>query len=89
MQDPYGLTVSGSNLFVANGLTNWVGEYTTTGATVNSNLTSGGLGSVSSVAIFGSNLFVMNGAWISEFTTSGAVVNRNLIVLGADRFDAT
>ena len=39
--EPYGIAVSGSDLFVANYGSNTVGEYTTSGATVNASLVTG------------------------------------------------
>jgi hypothetical protein len=74
--------VSGSDLFVANlagGGT--IGEYTTSGATVNPALISG-LSAPSGIALSGSDLFVVNGVLngpIGEYTTSGVTVNATLI----------
>ena len=57
-----------------------IGEYTTSGSTVNASLISG-LNSVGSIALSGSDLFVVNenADTISEYTTSGALVNPSLI----------
>jgi hypothetical protein len=87
LNEPTGIGVSGSNLFVANyfyaaGTT--VGEYTTSGATVNASLISG-LSVPFGVAVSGSNLFVttfgtsVSSGGVGEYTTSGATVNASLI----------
>ncbi len=57
-----------------------VGEYTTSGATVNAALLSG-LGFPTGIAVSGGNLFVasLNNGTIGEYTTSGATVNPALI----------
>ena len=77
---PWGIAVSGSNLFVSNQYGNTIGEYTTSGAVVNASLISG-LNQPESIALSGSNLFVVNnlGGTIGEYTTSGAVVNTSLV----------
>ena len=91
--DPYGIAVSGSNLFVndatfvsssnGNDITT-LGEYSTNGTTGNAAFISG-LNLQGGIAISGSNLFVtsVNGSsgagFIQEFTTSGATVNANLV----------
>ncbi|HEV2319176.1 MAG TPA: hypothetical protein VGV18_05465, partial [Verrucomicrobiae bacterium] len=54
---PYGIAISGNDLFVANYLGYTVGEYTTSGSTINASLI-GGLGSPYNVAISGNDLFV-------------------------------
>ena len=51
--------MSGSNLFVANYGSGTIGEYTTSGATVNAALVSG-LNEPFGIAVSGSNLFVAN-----------------------------
>jgi hypothetical protein len=78
--DPFGIAVSGSDLFVANELNGTIGEYTTSGATVNAALISG-LDDPLGVAVSGSDLFVINfaGDTIGEYTTAGATVNAALI----------
>lgn len=76
---PEGLTVSGSDLFVAN--YNTVGEYTTSGAVVNSALvTSVGNDCIYGLSVSGSDLFLSdyNGT-VGEYTTSGGVVNSALL----------
>ena len=66
-------------------ITTTIGEYTTSGATVNAALISG-LNVAHGVAVSGSNLFVANNGsgnpgtgTIGEYTTSGATVNAALI----------
>jgi hypothetical protein len=41
LSGPVGIAVDGSDLFVTNGFGNTIGEYTTSGATVNASLISG------------------------------------------------
>jgi DNA-binding beta-propeller fold protein YncE len=57
-----------------------VGEYTTSGATINASLIMG-LSSPRGVAVSGSDLFVTNSftGTIGEYTTSGSTVNASLI----------
>jgi DNA-binding beta-propeller fold protein YncE len=78
--DALGIAVSGSDLFVGDELTDTIGEYTTSGATVNAALISG-LNGPTGIALSGSDLFVTNAAigTIGEYTTSGATVNAALI----------
>jgi hypothetical protein len=80
---PQGIAISGTNLFVLNGGT--IGEYTTSGQTINSSLISGLYGA-NSIAISGNDLFVtiMNGSTfaVGEYTLSGATVNASLITYG-------
>jgi uncharacterized delta-60 repeat protein len=75
------VTVSGSDLFVVDYALGTVGEYTTSGATVNAQLVTG-LSNPEGVAVVGSDLFVTEQgsvATIGEYTTSGQVVNAALI----------
>ena len=77
--EPAALAVDGTgNLFVASG-GGFVGEFTTSGAIVNSYLISGF--PVSDLAAAGNNLFVENGlnGTIMEYSTSGELVNASLI----------
>jgi len=91
---PYGsgaggvhIALSGSNLFIANGISGTVAEYTTSGALVNPSLITGI--NTNAIAVSGSNLFVSvpqppgqgNPAWgnIAEYTTSGTLVNASLM----------
>src|SRR6266849_1515489 len=57
-----------------------IGEYTTSGATVNAALVSG-LNSPQGIAVSDGNLFVanFNNGTIGEYTTSGATVNAALV----------
>ncbi|MGH7989610.1 MAG: hypothetical protein ACREDS_05360, partial [Limisphaerales bacterium] len=57
-----------------------VGEYTTSGATINASLISG-LSEPCSIAVSGTNLFVsdLDTGTVGEYTTSGATVNASLI----------
>ena len=77
---PWGIAVSGSNLFITNYYQGTIGEYDTSGAVVNASLVSG-LNGPSAIAVSGSNLFVTNArsGTIGEYTTSGAVVNASLV----------
>jgi ligand-binding sensor domain-containing protein len=71
-------TDDAGNLFVASG-GGFVGEFTTSGAIVNSSLISGF--PVSGLAAAGNNLFVENGlnGTIMDYSTSGQLVNASLI----------
>lgn len=85
---PFGMVISGNQLFVANyGLNGlgFVGELTTSGSTVNASLISV-TGGATGIAISGGNLFVANFGTgnlgqgsVGEYTTSGATVNASLI----------
>lgn len=80
LADPYGLAVSGSDLFVSNNASNTIGKYTTSGAVVNPSLITG-LSSSTGIAVSGSDLFVVNtgAGTVAKYTTSGALVNPSLI----------
>ena len=86
LSNPWGLVLSGSDLFVTNenvgGVagSGTIGEYTTSGTTVNPSLVSGLTGPIG-VAVSGSDLFVANSDsnTTGEYTTSGATVNPSLI----------
>jgi hypothetical protein len=80
LNDPRGILVDGSNLFVTNHNGGTLGEYTTSGATIHATLISG-FNVPSGIAEEGSNLFVVDNAnaTIGEYTTSGATVNPSLI----------
>ncbi|HEX4144779.1 MAG TPA: PEP-CTERM sorting domain-containing protein [Pirellulales bacterium] len=77
-----GIAASGADLFVTSQFAPYsVGEFTTSGATVNASLISG-LQNPNAIAVSGSDLFVANALSpnsVSEFTTSGAIVNASLI----------
>jgi hypothetical protein len=70
----------GSDIFVTNENNDTVGEYTTSGTTVNASLITG-LSSPIAIAVSGSDIFVASlvGGTISEYTTSGTLVNASLI----------
>jgi hypothetical protein len=60
-----------------------IGEYTTSGATINALLVTG-LNLSPGIAVSGSNLFVVSGGnrvvgTVGEYTTSGAIVNASLV----------
>jgi hypothetical protein len=78
--EPYGIAVSGNDLFVVNGESGTIGEYTTSAATVNADLISG-LNSPAGLAISGNDLFVESfyGHTVDEYTLSGTAVNPSLI----------
>ena len=73
-------TVRGGDIYVVNSSTGTIGEYTTSGAVVNTSLIPG-LNWPDGIAVSGSNLFVANtdSNTVCEYTTSGAVVNTSLI----------
>ncbi len=80
--------MSGSDLFVANGTGGTVGEYTTSGATVNASLVTG-LFSPDGVAVSGSNLFVTNMTYPGEigvYTISNgqAALSNSSLITGLD-----
>ena len=81
------MAVSGGNIFVANSGNGTIGEYTTSGATVNASLISG-LTVPLGIAVSGGDIFVSSlgnaadatgAGLIGEYTTSGATVNASLI----------
>jgi hypothetical protein len=69
-----------AQIFVVNHQNGTIGEYTTSGATVNASLISG-LNNPGGVAVSGTNLFVVNNGTnsIGKYTTAGATVNASLI----------
>jgi hypothetical protein len=67
-----------AQIFVANFGAGTIGEYTTSGATVNAALISG-LNGPFGIAVSGGNLFVTSLNTIGEYTTSGATVNSALV----------
>jgi hypothetical protein len=74
----FGIAISGSDLFVANYGGKYIGEYTTSGATINASLIS--LYAPIGIAVSGDDLFVVNRGTdsVGEYTTSGATVNATL-----------
>ncbi len=80
---PDNIAVSGTSLFEANS-GSYIGEYTTSGATVNASLINDQQFGPGFMAISGPNLFIANtlgNGTIGEYTTSGATVNASLITL--------
>src|SRR5208282_5329232 len=77
LSEPEGLVLSGTDMFVTSA--DGIGEYTTSGGTVNASLVPGFVGP--GIAVSGSNLFVVNQSTdaIDEYTTSGEVVNTSLV----------
>lgn len=72
------LLLSGDYVYLANTFAGTIGQYTTSGETVNAALISG-LDNPASIAISGSELFVVTNSGIGKYTTSGATVNASLI----------
>jgi len=79
-RSPSGLAVSGGDLFVGNGYSGTIGEYTTGGATVNASLVSG-LSGPEGLEVSGGDIFVVNNSTgtIGKYTTGGATVNASLV----------
>jgi hypothetical protein len=75
--EPGGIAVSGSDLFVTNSNYGTIGEYTTSGGTVNASFIPLS-GHAYGITASGSDLFFSESG-IQEYTTSGAVVNASLI----------
>jgi hypothetical protein len=76
------ITVSGSDIFIGNdnGLSGYVSEYTTAGATVNGSLITG-LNEPLAIATNGTDIYVAAGgsSSVGEYTMTGTVVNASLI----------
>src|SRR5205814_983245 len=76
---------NGGSIFVANfdfdNQQGSIGEYTTSGATLNPKLITQGLATPVGIAVFGSRLFVTDylAGTIGEYTTSGQIVNSSFI----------
>ena len=81
LNEPYGIAISGTNLFVTNPGSRTVGEYTTSGATINASLIMQPplLGGPLDIAASSNQLFVVAGSTIGEFTTTGETINPALI----------
>lgn len=88
LDNPSGIAVSGSDIFVAiTGGSGSINEYTTAGVTVGTGtLISSGLTEPEGIAVSGSDLFVDNFAGlnagagsIGEYTTSGLTVSGTLV----------
>ncbi len=80
LADPDAVVVSGSNLFVSDYANANIGEYTTSGQTVNANLVTG-LQHPESLTSSGNDLFVTNydANSIGEYTMTGQTVNTALV----------
>jgi uncharacterized protein YjiK len=74
------ISAAHAQIFVVNNVSGTIGEYTTSGATVNASLISG-LSTPAGIAVSGSDIFVTNEGTgtIGEYTTSGALVNASLV----------
>jgi len=73
------ISAAHAQLFVANWNNGTIGEYSTSGATVNASLVSSGSSNFWGLAASGSDLFVVNEqnpGTIGEYTTSGATMPR-------------
>ena len=73
-----GIAISGEDLFVASQGGNSIGEYTTSGATINTSLITG-LNQTYGIAISGTNLFVAVSGAVGLYSTSGLTINASLI----------
>ncbi len=77
------MTISGNNLFAAgrdSSLNPIIGEYTTSGATVNANLIPGVPNGINGIVVNGNNMFVANiSGTIAEYSISGALINPSFI----------
>ena len=73
-------TARGQDIFVTNAGNSTIGEYTTSGGTVNASLVSG-LYEPWGLAVSGSDLFFAGSEYgtIGEYTTSGGTVNPSLV----------
>jgi DNA-binding beta-propeller fold protein YncE len=80
LNEPFGIALSASHLFVVNAFNSTIGEYTTAGTPVSTALISG-LNIPEGIAVSGSDLFVTNAGngTIGEYTTAGMPVNPALI----------
>jgi len=80
-------TVQGQ-IFETNYDAGTIGEYTTTGGTVNANLVSN-LNGPDAIALSGSDIYVANAnaGTIGEYTTSGAAVNSSFVAFEAGLLD--
>jgi hypothetical protein len=77
LNGPFGIAISGSDLFVTNADGNSIGKYTTAGATMDASLVSGpALNGAAGLVMFVMNSF--NGT-VGEHTTAGATVRASLI----------
>ena len=68
LNDTFGLTISGSNLFAAGYSTGTIGEYTTAGATVNASLVNGQQNS-EGMAVSGTTIYVADLTEVAMYST--------------------
>jgi hypothetical protein len=80
LSSPWGIAISGNDLFVANNGNGTIGEYTTSGATVNASLISGLTGAVG-LTISGNDLYVSRSGSgvVGEYTLGGVAVNPSFL----------
>ncbi len=88
---PFGLAVSGSNLFVVNAVAGTIGEYNaSTGTAINASLVSG-LNFPNGLAVSGSDLFVanFNAGAVGEYSAvTGTAISASLISGQLGPYDA-
>jgi hypothetical protein len=87
--DAWPWTVSGTDVFAYNPTTGAVGEYTTSGGTVNASLIPSldqGFSFCNQIAISGSDLFIANSQSgdVAEYSTSGALLNPTFMTSSAN-----
>jgi hypothetical protein len=72
--------IAHSQIFIANGNTGIIGEYTVAGAAINASLITGVTGAFQ-LAVQGNDLFVSDTqiVYISEYTTSGSLINPDVL----------
>jgi len=81
--EPYGLALSGNNLYVANNYGGTVGAYNATTGEAIAGFSLGGLNSPYGLAVSGNNLYVSsaNNNTVGEYdATTGAVINASFII---------
>src|SRR5580693_6407606 len=71
------VTLKAQDIYVANYDSGTIGEYTTSGTTINADLVSGTFNPVGMV-FSGNDLFVESWQRVGEYTTSGETVNASL-----------
>ncbi len=78
--EPLALTVSGNDLFVTSFEGGMVGEFTTSGQTINGDIVSG-LADAFGIAVVGNDIYITSRgpSLVAEYTTSGALVNGDLL----------
>ena len=84
LNQPKGIAVTSSNIFVANGPGSTPGtirKYNIDGTVVNATLISGVSVKSEDMAVFGSRLYVGNGQKIAEYTLDGTLINDSRVTL--------